>query len=463
MIEYFLEDFSSYSKLIIYLLVYIIVAFVLCFPMIKSHVIKHWHYYKNKPYIIPISGIFLRDKGDSITLATNKNYMEVLWDIVSGSITSLSQPLYIILGKLVDKLKFFEITLNNFRYQIAITRRFLMHLVKNVYQDLLDAREQVVNQYQTVRGIIQKNFTSMDDILDNVTRTYDYMQYIVFSPIWQDTKLLEGRGRFEFADKYLTGAQNEQFKAACFTGNNPVKLNNGSVKNISDIQIGDVLIYNNKVIAVIHSQIYDKLYLYNNVLVTGDHFVNYNEKWIRVKNIPGVFIADKENYRKVYCLVTQTGEIVINKTRFKDYLDIHNLLIYSKINNLIDTHLNTNTLSKKTYNLLTGIHPDIKILNKDILGKIMIDVGVLDVFYWEGLFLSADTLVYYNNNWIRVSNNFITGAEYIGKNQVPFVNYITTENIIYLSNGEKIRDFIEVNNDLVLGKIDSIIDRNINN
>lgn len=463
MIEYFLVNFSSYSKLALYLIVYFIVSFIVCFPIMRTYVLAHWDYFKNKSYIIPISGIFLKDADDTIAQATNKNYMSVLWNVVRGSITTLSRPMYLVLEKLVDKLKFFQTTLNNFRYQIAITRKFLMHLVKNVYEDLLLARKQVIDHYILTRKTIQTNFANMDGILDNVIRTYDYMQYLVFSPIWKNTQLYEGEGVKEMA-KYFTGPEQDAILNLnqCFVGSNPIQLHNGRFKQISDVVIGDSLLGDNHVTAVIQCAWSGEIYAYNNILVTGSHFVKYNNKWMRIKNVPTAFVIDNHRYRKIYCLVTETGEININETIFKDYLDMHDYMIYNKINKMITNHLNIYSIPGKTYNLLTGIHPEIDVSKNTILGKILIDKGQLDVFYWKGLYVSADILVYENNNWVRVSNILFTGAKYMGKNKNPFVNYITSNSILKLGNGETIRDFIEINNEEVLGNIDTLIDENIN-
>ncbi len=113
----------------------------------------------------------------------------------------------------------------------------------------------------------------------------------------------------------------------CFDENTPLKLKNGEIKLIKDIQIGDLLIDGGKVTACFKSSSKDQvLYILNDVMVTGEHTLIDDELGtIKVKNHPSS-IKHGQYYKPfVYCINTTTKNIIINNIKFLDWDEVDDM------------------------------------------------------------------------------------------------------------------------------------------
>jgi hypothetical protein len=144
-------------------------------------------------------------------------------------------------------------------------------------------------------------------------------------------------------------------KIKCFDKNTLLKMNDGSVKTIYEIEIGDLLFNNNEVtgkIKVITEG--SQMYNLNNVIVSDSHIVKYNDEWIPVSKHPDskIIFSYKEPF--LYCLNTSSKIIEINDIFFTDWDEIDDkdinkfkLLLCLKFNNISKTHNLNNTYSFK--------------------------------------------------------------------------------------------------------------------
>lgn len=117
----------------------------------------------------------------------------------------------------------------------------------------------------------------------------------------------------------------------CFHPDTPIPLDNGKVKKIKDIRIGDKLKNNNEVLATLEikgnvktDNYYYKIYseeLRENIFVTGSHFIQKDMKKTKVKELKGSTSTQGMGMEtdKMYCLVTQTHFIDIGEHRFYDW------------------------------------------------------------------------------------------------------------------------------------------------
>jgi hypothetical protein len=133
-------------------------------------------------------------------------------------------------------------------------------------------------------------------------------------------------------------------KLRCFDEFTLITLIDGNNIYIKDIQVGDKLengSYVTSKIKVTSSNM--KIYILNNIIVSGSHLVKYNSKWIRVNEHPN---AEEIKYDKpfLYCLNTSNKIIELNKIVFSDWDEIvdNKLQILNKknknIHNLENIH-----------------------------------------------------------------------------------------------------------------------------
>ena len=119
----------------------------------------------------------------------------------------------------------------------------------------------------------------------------------------------------------------------CFDEDTLLPLNDGTHKKISEIQIDDILINNNKVTTIIKVNANgSEMYNLNNIIVSHSHLVNYKEKWIYVKNHPDAILYQNYNKPYLYCLNTTQKIINIGNYIFTDWNEINNNFIEIKNN-----------------------------------------------------------------------------------------------------------------------------------
>ena len=119
----------------------------------------------------------------------------------------------------------------------------------------------------------------------------------------------------------------------CFDEDTLLPLNDGTHKKISEIQIDDILINNNKVTTIIKVNANgSEMYNLNNIIVSHSHLVNYKEKWIYVKNHPDAILYQNYNKPYLYCLNTKQKIINIGNYIFTDWNEINNNFIEIKNN-----------------------------------------------------------------------------------------------------------------------------------
>lgn len=136
-------------------------------------------------------------------------------------------------------------------------------------------------------------------------------------------------------------------KLKCFDKNTPIKMNDGTIKPIIDIQIGDILSNNNIVTAKIKVTAEESImYSLNNIIVSDTHVVKFNKKWIRVSQHPYAYKLPVYTDDFLYCLNTTQKIIEIDNIIFTDWDEIYNESLIKILNNKIIPINNTSFIHK---------------------------------------------------------------------------------------------------------------------
>lgn len=113
----------------------------------------------------------------------------------------------------------------------------------------------------------------------------------------------------------------------CFSAQTPIKLQNGDLIHMKDVELGNVLVNGSTVNAVmkikIQNEPYYKIYSLNldkHIYVTGTHYVKHGNDYVQVKNFPEAEITDTFD-SVVYCLITDDHKIPIGEHVFWDWED----------------------------------------------------------------------------------------------------------------------------------------------
>jgi len=137
-------------------------------------------------------------------------------------------------------------------------------------------------------------------------------------------------------------------KVKCFDKDTLLKMNDGTLKKIIDIEIGDVLSNNNVVTAKIKvTSEGSQMYMLDNIIVSNSHIVKYQDNWIPVSQHPNAYKYDSYNDEFLYCLNTTNKIIEINDIIFTDWDEIYDETLDKVLNNNINPVPNINSIHER--------------------------------------------------------------------------------------------------------------------
>jgi hypothetical protein len=172
-------------------------------------------------------------------------------------------------------------------------------------------------------------------------------------------------------------------KLRCFDKNVELRMADGSLKRIKDIQEGDKLVSNNMVTAKIKVSAKGlQMYNLNGVIVSESHIVRYGGNWIPISKHP--YASKIENYNEpyLYCLNTSWKTIAINDTIFTDWDELYDKNLETVLNycNKLDNDNKELNNTDNIHNLLDdGYNKFDIILLKDDTNKFIKDIQVGDI------------------------------------------------------------------------------------
>jgi hypothetical protein len=375
--------------------------------------------------------------------------------------------------------KKFQDSINGIRNILAPMRNFFKASASMFYNQIQNFTIGILYALHKIRDTMKRTLSGFNLLYHTLEHSKNSIQSIVNSPPVDFAFSAIGK-----VDWLYGKARRFNF---CFHEDTPIKLKDGSVKNIKDISIGDELEYNN---IVIGKQIFlnnQRMYLYNDIIVSGSHLVNENGKWIRVDES---FNASLTNIipEKVYSLTTLNKTIHIYNTIFKDYSESDNKYINMNINKIILEHLNNNNVRNfnpypskliehgfgnnsilcMSNGLIKSIK-DVKLYDKiegigyqnEVIGIIELDPKYFDIYCNNGIYVSSNIKVLENNIWINVENSKFYKKVNNSDKPNQIINLVTLDSTISLlsNNGHPIlfRDYLETHDLTVIKNIEELV------
>ena len=462
MLEILIENYKPISKIILYIFIIVIIFAYIYYKNFSNEIKNNWSKYRGKSYILPFAGLIKRNKNESILSATKTNFIKTIWNIVKKIFESLMKPIYPIIEIIINAFKKFLLILNSIRSQITIMRNFLFKLFEKMYIRLQNSLAAVIFFFLKLRETMKRSYGILTLLVYTIEHSYIFFESLMKSPLtkvgsWAE-KIGVGMSIFTFGGLGIPMWHG----ALCFGPDTSILLNDGNSININNITLQHQLHNNNIIIAKLVISKVTNLYLINGVYVTGDHLILDKDQFRRVKELDSAVKIFIPPIDKLVSLITSNGLIHSNQLVFKDYLDSHDKIVNLNIRKLIFSYLNNSYCNNTDYgcnDLIAGISPKIIIKSTKIIGKVFINKNQLSLYNYNNDILSGNILVLHKNNWKRVCS--IKEAIYLGKNTVPFIHLITTDNLIRTDNNI-IRDFCETNDTYINNHIDSMIDKFIN-
>jgi hypothetical protein len=458
MLEVIITNYKPITKILLIFVIFVSIHVIIFFDNIKNHVLDNWPEYRNKPWMLPISGFIKPIEGKTSLESTVINFRKVISKMISSILSILMKPIYSIMDVFLKIFSSFGTVLQGIRKQINVMRNFLFKLFENMYIRIQTGLAAITYFFLKLRESLKKSYGLFNLVLQSVEHSAIFFETLVKGPVGQFGKLVDQIGWSSAVFTLGPFGQKSWDNALCFSPNTPVLMNSGFMRVMNDINVGDVLYKNNTVLAKIDVT-YNLKHIYSlyGVEVTGSHLVYFNYKWIRVHEHPDAKTIHY-NLDKVVCLVTKKGTISINNIEFKDYLETKNITITRDTDKIIEDYLNKTTMSEYTRSadLLVGIPQTSKIYNMDVIGTVYIDSDMLIMYIIDGQLISSNALVLEKGIWVRTYNH--SRATLVGRVKCTCVNYVTGSEKILLDNGLIIRDFTETRDVDINNKIDKYVE-----
>jgi hypothetical protein len=353
-----LSYFDQYGASVI---MSIIITFILiviisyCYAMINAQpIIDDWANQRCKPQYIPIAGFITHPDGVSATEYTTQNFTYCVQNVLSSITGTAVQPLTFVtetILKVVDNIKE---SLNAIRAMFDKIRTFFQAIAQELMGRLMNIMiplQQIIISFQDLIGKIQGTMTGgLFTLLGSYYTLKSMMgaiaQFIVtilvalaatIAVLWAvpftwgfaavNTGIFLAIAipmaiilAFMSSTMHIKGYKIPKVK--CFDKNTNIVMNDGSVKTIKEIIVGDVLINNNivtgKIIVETEGSV---MYNLDGIIVSNSHVVKYLNSWIPVSNHPNAKLCTY-NEPYLYCLNTSSKIISINGHLFSDWDEI---------------------------------------------------------------------------------------------------------------------------------------------
>jgi hypothetical protein len=479
-------------------------------------ILADWDNQKCNPSVIPFAGLINKKSGMSAFDYTGSNFTGCIQTILTGITADAFKPIYYLMKTFTDEFQSLSNALNSVRAVFNKIRISVEDVSTDIMSRTLNVTMPLVQFMLDIKSLIGKVIGTLTASLYTLFGSYLAMKslflfimhliivilislaasiaallIISFIPligipagiavvplIAIMIAILIPTIIVKLAMKDVMSLQTESTPSVpgCFSKNTKILVKNEDKQliyvNISDVEVGDELIYNAKVTGVIKFSAQDQ-HIYNlyDVLVTGEHRVFYeNLGWIKVKNHPHSFHIRDFTEPYVYCLLTSNKIFKINEIIYSDWDDIdEKVLLDLALNSVSKNHIpkyfkNTdihiyldNGLQGDTLILLADGHSSKKLKHIEVGEMLHEGVKVLGIVKIDALKLENGVNKYYldNEQTICCSTNIHISNDSLGEmNTFDLIDYtpvsgretflyqlITDTGYFFLEKDLKVRDY----------------------
>ena len=308
------------------------------------------------PKVIPFAGLINKPDNMSVVDFTGQNFTYCMQNILTSITGDAVQPLtYITAGlseifkELFEALQFIRNMMANIRASMASIAKEIMGRVLNIMTPLQTIIIAVMDSMQKINGVLTAGlYTSLGTYYALKSLLGAIVQFIIIILIIL-VGLILGMWILPFTwplamtmtavfvsvaipmaiiigfmtdvlhvrtDLSIPGVP----KPSCFDKNTNIKMNDGSFKPISEIEVGEKLA--NDILVTAKMKLDAKgsiMYNLNGTIVSGTHTIKHGDIWMPVSKYPHKILVEKYEEPYLYCLNTETKRIHINDFIFVDW------------------------------------------------------------------------------------------------------------------------------------------------
>ena len=292
----------------------------------RTYIVANWSDYRCNPMFMPLASMLNipdpnAEKSANGLLTVSANLKYCVGQTVGGQMGKYTKTSTGAVSALVKGLERMTTTTGEHNKWIATLQK-----------QTLNASNGIMTKVKTAQSLMSYFAIKIKELLKKLFAVFMTMIYVM-----------------KTAEHAIVGMAQGPFALAvddmsCFVGTTPIELNDGGIKYISEIEVGDVLLGDNKVIGVTKSYAPYILYKYNDeVIVSGSHLVYEDGLWVKIKEAVTKTEYNNEGedrYEYIYNLVTANNTIQIYDTTYRDYCECSNSEINHNIRNYVLDSLN---------------------------------------------------------------------------------------------------------------------------
>ena len=362
-----LSYFDNYGgSVLLFIFITILLVFLItsCISLTNIKIIKEdWVNQRCKPYIIPIAGFINKPDNMSFNEFTKQNFIYCTQNILKTISGNALEPLSYITNSSTKLLNYMKDAINDSRAMTNKVRTFFITVVKEIMGRLLNVIipiQEIIIKFKDfavkVQGTMAAGVFSTLGILYTLKSAMSLVVKFIITilialsamivvfwlfPFTWGTAIA-GTATFvavsiplaillTFMTKVLginTGLSIPKLQQPpslkCFDKNTKIRMNNGTSKTITELEVGEKLVNNNLITSKIVVESKGSImYSLNGVIVSDSHMLKYQNKWMRVDEHPNAIKIDQYNEPYLYCINTENKIIEINNVVFSDWDEIY--------------------------------------------------------------------------------------------------------------------------------------------
>jgi hypothetical protein len=490
MIEFLKRFFTLYKNpitIVSILILYLVIYYLFLKKYIIGYISDNWNYFKDKPYILPFSGL-IRGNVDNNpktkgTISRTIHNINLYFRKVFSSFIKMFTKPFIWFLKLVSKvIGNLKNTIDKFRNMATVIRKLFKQTVESTAKRIANSYAAVVYFQEKFKLILRKQ-AAMFSVFKQYAQSMKFLLYSFSNgPIPRIINFLMYYATLMIVmliicvlcilDIPFVSWVACPICAICFDKNTEILLENKTEK-IKNLLLGQNIKLGGEITGIIRVVAgKTKMFNYNDTLVSGSHLIYESDKWKRVENSSN---AKKIVYNEndiLYCLITKNNIIMANNNKFSDYQETQDPFINLSIQRMISSHLNKTECVKSFNDICHQYYWGFSgetIINKKriknieigdfingtkVIGTIKLNGTDIIWYLYNDVIVSGSQLVNEKGIWIRVHQSIYAKKLDFSLNKMY---HLILENNKIIINNLEFTDFCETCNEEINDQIDNLV------
>lgn len=347
---------KSILKILLYLIIFVSIFGFIIINKNKQHIIDNWPEYRYNPLIIPFAGFFGKNASENLNGFIGTNFGK-FFKILIKPFQFIIKNIQYLLGDLISQL-------NIIRTITKPIREFVNFATRMIFEKTQSLMNTIMYSFYKINNIMKRLFANFRLMIYTLEASQMTIKSTWDGPIGKTARFW-GKGLDFFIDAF------------CFSPDTLVSINGKEKCKISEVKLGDN-IQNSIVYGIMKTKAPNTLYNYKDVIVSGNHYVREDNKWLKVKDSEiSKLIHKPENVDYLYSLWTNNHRILINNIEFADYEET-DLTFHLQKKLILNSLRSEDKVLYDEPNLLMG---DMPILLNDLTWKRLNDIQIGDKLY----------------------------------------------------------------------------------